>query len=269
VNALRLSLAAALASVALSGAAQVPPDGEPLTAEAATAQVATAETVGTSDRPDVVLDVPRAVVGKLSLDVENLQARLDIDTRVVNIVQISAGVVATVQKLKMELEGVETEAHLVVRLERVANVLAKALDAIDARPELAKGGIAASVAGTALDAPRAALPSVVADAATEAARVVITPPQIAPVAAVQPVAAVAGPPAKAAAVAKPIPVAPVASVQPVVPVPGPPARAAPVATPIPVAPVASVAPVVPVVGRPTGAAPVAIPIPVAPVAAPK
>jgi hypothetical protein len=241
VNALRLSLAAALASVAFSGAGQVPPSPEPATAEPAASQAATAEPAATGDQPDVVLDVPRAVVGKLSLDLENLQARLDIDTRVAKLVQISAGVVATVQKLKMELEGVETEAHLVVRLERVANVLEKALDAIDAQPELAKGGVAASVAGTAVDAPRAALPSVAADAATEAARVVTTPVQIAPV----------------------------ASVQPVVPVVGRPAGAAPVSIPIPAAPVASVQPVVPVAVRPAGAAPVAIPTPAAPVAAPK
>ncbi|MFL5299848.1 MAG: hypothetical protein ACJ79R_05855, partial [Anaeromyxobacteraceae bacterium] len=130
----RLALTAAALLTAARAAAQVPPVDRVTPLDAAEGAAA--------DEPDVVLDVPRAKIDKLALDVENLQARLDIDTRVANLVQISAGVIATVQKLKMELDGVETEAHLVVRLERVANVLERALAVIDAKPDLAQQGSA-------------------------------------------------------------------------------------------------------------------------------
>jgi hypothetical protein len=87
--------------------------------------------------PDLELHVPKAEVKKVSLDVENLQARLDLDTKVANLLQINAGVVATVQKLKLELEGVQAETHLLVRLDRVAEVLEHALGTLDRNPGMA------------------------------------------------------------------------------------------------------------------------------------
>jgi hypothetical protein len=107
--------------------------------------------------PDLELHVPRAEVKKVDLEVENLQARLDLDTHVANLVQINAGVVATVQKLKVQLEGVTAETHLVVRLERVTDVMARALTSIDRHPDLAgAAGVAAVAAGATTDAAPAA-----------------------------------------------------------------------------------------------------------------
>jgi hypothetical protein len=106
-------------------------------------------------------------VKKVNLDVENLQARLDLDTRVANLVRISAGVVATVQKLKVELDDVAAETHLVVRLDRVTEVMSRALATIDQHPDLAGGPASASTL-------RAAGPAVAAGAATEVAPDVTT-----------------------------------------------------------------------------------------------
>jgi hypothetical protein len=129
--------------------------------------------------PDVELHVPRAEVQKLAIEVENLQARLDLDTRVAGLVQIRAGVVATVQTLRMELEGVQAESHLIVRLERVAEVMEKALDAIRAEP-----GLAAQRSGSAEDP----LPgSVAAEAVAIPALVPPTPPDRLPASPVPPV----------------------------------------------------------------------------------
>ncbi|HET8540449.1 MAG TPA: hypothetical protein VFL83_11315 [Anaeromyxobacter sp.] len=114
-----------------------------------------------AEGPDVELHVPRAEVAKLSLDVENLHARLDVDTSVARLVTIRAGIVATVEKLKAELEGVSAETHLVVRLNRVSEVLQRALGAIDENPQLAGGPVAVPDG-----APPAA--SIGADAAAEA-----------------------------------------------------------------------------------------------------
>lgn len=127
-------LAVLLAASPTSGAAPPPP---PIV-RTTTTPAAPAE------GPDVELHVPRAEVQKVSIEVENLQTHLDLDTRVANLVQISAGVVATVGKLKVDLEGVQAETHLVVRLERVAQVLERALAAVDAHPDLAGGPQAAA-----------------------------------------------------------------------------------------------------------------------------
>jgi hypothetical protein len=113
-----------------------------------------------AEGPDVELHVPKAEVQKLSLDVENLQARLDVDTSVAQLVTIRAGVVATVQKLKAELDGVQAETHLVVRLNRVAEIMNRALAAIDDKPQLAgnapvtpaQAGATVPAAGVAADA---------------------------------------------------------------------------------------------------------------------
>lgn len=102
--------------------------------------------------PDVELNVPGATVKRVALDVESLEARLDLDTSVADLVHVRAGVVARVQNLRLELEEVQTSAQLLVRLERVTDVLGKALDAIDRRPELA-GPAAPSGAAASLSPP--------------------------------------------------------------------------------------------------------------------
>jgi hypothetical protein len=126
---------------------------------AATTTASAAGPSAPAQGPDVELHVPRADVKKVSLDVENLQARLNVDTHVANLVSISAGVVATVQRLKVDLEDVQAETHLVVRLDRVAQVMSRALAAIEQRPDLAGNG------GAALVVP-AGNAEVAADAAT-------------------------------------------------------------------------------------------------------
>lgn len=130
--------------------------------------------------PDVELHVPRAEVKKVALEVENLQARIDVDTRVANLVQISVGVVATVQKLKVELDEVAAETHLVVRLDRVTEVMSRALGALEQNPALAAApGVA--------QPGRAGGATVAAGAATEAA------PAVTPIAPAVPAAPAGNP----------------------------------------------------------------------------
>lgn len=168
-----LALALALAAspgAPEGGAAGSPERGAPPDAPAATPRAEPLlqyTPAAPAEGPDVELHVPRAEIGKLSLEVENLQARLDVDTRVAGLVSISAGVVATVQKLKMQLEGAQAETHLVVRLERVTDVLERALGTIDLHPEL---GAAPGAASAAAPAPVAAqpIPAVSVDAAAGA-----------------------------------------------------------------------------------------------------
>lgn len=117
-------LAGALALAAAPPPAEVPPPASAAAEDGGFSRVP-------AEGPDLELHVPNAEVQKVSLEVENLEARLDLDTRVANLVEISAGVVANVQKLKLQLEGVRAETHLVVRLDRVADVLKRALGTLD------------------------------------------------------------------------------------------------------------------------------------------
>ncbi len=120
-----------------------------------------------ADGPDVELHVPKAEVEKLALDVESLQARLDLDTTVANLVHISAGVVTTVQKLKLQLEGAEAETHLVVRLDRVTRVIEHALGTIDQHPDIASAPPALAAVQPATARP---VPALSVEAVTDAAR---------------------------------------------------------------------------------------------------
>lgn len=137
-----IALALAAALVLSAGPAAGAPSATPVSAQPAAPKPATQERPAVcasapAQGPDVELHVPRADVAKLGLEVENLVTRLDVDTGVASLVRISAGVVATVQKLKVEMEGVQAETHLVVRLDRVTQVLETALASIDQHPELA------------------------------------------------------------------------------------------------------------------------------------
>lgn len=162
-----LALLAALTLAAAPAPDRAPPGGSTPPAEDAprpapgVAGVANAPAAG----PDVELHVPRAEVAKVALEVENLQARIDLDTSVADLVHISAGVVATVQKLKLQLDGVQAETHLVVRLQRVTDVLERALGTIDRHPDIAGGPSRATQAA----APAAVrpVPVVSADAAAD------------------------------------------------------------------------------------------------------
>lgn len=150
----RLAIAAAALALA------VPParaeEGAPAGAGERSPTVAIAPAPSASG-PDVELTVPGASVKRVALDVERLEARLDLDTAVADLVHVRAGVVATVENLRLELEEVQTSAQLLVRLERVTDVLGKALDAVDRRSDPATPRPAA--ASVSLPVPTPAAPS--------------------------------------------------------------------------------------------------------------
>ena len=77
---------------------------------------------------DVVLDVPNVSVDEIHLNVEQLSARVSLDTAVAEkLVRIRAGVDVDLDKVELELKGVQAEAHLRVRLDNIARVVHDAL----------------------------------------------------------------------------------------------------------------------------------------------
>ena len=89
-----------------------------------------------SQEPDVVLDVPELEVDRITLEVRDLRAHVSILVELANLLNISVGVDARLDEVKLEIEGVEAEVHLVARLKNVRIILVKALDTIGEHPEI-------------------------------------------------------------------------------------------------------------------------------------
>ena len=87
-----------------------------------------------SDVPDLTLDVPSLGVEELNLDVENLRARVSLHAELADMVKLSIGVEADVDKVKLEAKGVEAQLLLKAGLDNVRAILTQALDALDNNP---------------------------------------------------------------------------------------------------------------------------------------
>jgi hypothetical protein len=86
--------------------------------------------------PDVVLDVPELEVDRITLEVRDLRAHVSILAELADLLNISVGVDARLDEVKLEIEGVEAEVHLVARLKNVRAILEKALETIGEHPEI-------------------------------------------------------------------------------------------------------------------------------------
>jgi hypothetical protein len=86
--------------------------------------------------PDVVLDVPELEVDKITLEVRDLRAHVSILAELADLLNLSVGVDARLDEVKLEIEGVEAEVHLIARLKNVRAILEKTLDTIGEHPEI-------------------------------------------------------------------------------------------------------------------------------------
>lgn len=85
---------------------------------------------------DVVLDVPNLSVEQIKLEVDNLEARLSLDARVANLVQLRAGADVSINRVVLEISGVQAEAHLRVSLDNVAAIVNRTLETLENNPEI-------------------------------------------------------------------------------------------------------------------------------------
>ena len=88
--------------------------------------------------PDVLLDVPVVKVDRIHLKVEELDARVSLNAKVLDLVTLDVGVDVHLGKLEIEIEGVEAQALVKVRLDHVAAIVDRTLTTIDRNPELVK-----------------------------------------------------------------------------------------------------------------------------------
>lgn len=87
----------------------------------------------------MLLDVPTLNVEELDLEVENLQAHVSVRAELGDFVNINVGVDAHLEKVKLEIKGVEAQLQLKVRLERILGTIESALAAIEQNPGLLDG----------------------------------------------------------------------------------------------------------------------------------
>jgi hypothetical protein len=86
--------------------------------------------------PDVLLDVPELRVEEISLDVEDLQARVSLQADVLQLLKLHVGAEAALGRVQLTIKGVEARAVLKVHLDNVARILDRVLTTIDNNPDL-------------------------------------------------------------------------------------------------------------------------------------
>ena len=73
--------------------------------------------------PDVLLDVSELEVDRINLEVEDLRAHVSILVELANLLNLSVGVDARLDQVKLEIEGVEAKVLLKVRLKHIRAIL--------------------------------------------------------------------------------------------------------------------------------------------------
>jgi hypothetical protein len=95
-----------------------------------------AQAMAGSDQPDVLLDVPDLSVEQITLEVDNLQVHLALDARLANLLKLTAGADASIDKVKLDIKGVHAQATLIVRLDNVRAIIERTLQTLDNNPQL-------------------------------------------------------------------------------------------------------------------------------------
>lgn len=86
--------------------------------------------------PDVLLHVPNLEVDEISVEVDELHARVALHAEVANLVRLDVGADVDVGRVKIEIQGVRAAALLKVRLDEVYRILERTLTTIDNNPQL-------------------------------------------------------------------------------------------------------------------------------------
>jgi e3 binding domain len=113
-------------------------EGRPTAAEREYRDYATSPLAETGEEPDVLLDVPVVKVDKIHLKVADLEAHVALKAQVLDLVSLDVGIDAHLGKLEIDIEGVEAQALVKVRLDQVGAIVDRVLTTIDRNPELVK-----------------------------------------------------------------------------------------------------------------------------------
>ena len=107
-----------------------------------------------SAEPDVLLDVPQLRVEEIILEVEDLRAHVSVQAEVLNLLRLSVGADVQLGSVHLEIKGVEAQALLKVRLDKIAEIINRVLSTIDRNPQIVEqivgplGAAASELEGT-------------------------------------------------------------------------------------------------------------------------
>ena len=75
-------------------------------------------------------------MGRIDLDVENLQADINLNANVASLVSINAGVALSIQKVNLTIVDVQAQLELVVRLGHLVDIVNRVFSSLDLNPLL-------------------------------------------------------------------------------------------------------------------------------------
>lgn len=111
-------------------------ESTPETSRGKSSVQATADQQGVTDQPDVLLDVPQLKVDEIHLEVDSLQAHVSVLAEVLTLLRLQVGVDVSLQKVSLDIKGVEAAVTLKARLDEVAAIIDRVMKTIDDHPEI-------------------------------------------------------------------------------------------------------------------------------------
>jgi hypothetical protein len=111
-------------------------DGEETAAEREYRTYAAMAGERVSEDPDVLVTVPVVKVDSIHLQVEDLQAHVSLQAKVLELVDLDVGVEVELGKVRLDIKGVEAQALLKVRLDHIAAVVDRVFTTLDRNPDL-------------------------------------------------------------------------------------------------------------------------------------
>ncbi|KAI5926457.1 hypothetical protein F4810DRAFT_654480 [Camillea tinctor] len=113
----------------------------------------TADTPGVElpEEPDVYLNA-NVSVGEISIEVDNITAKINLDAKVLNLLHFTAGVDASIDRVSLRITNVSAKVELEARLGNVVQMVGDVLNTIDLNPIVATlGNSVGSIVGNITD----------------------------------------------------------------------------------------------------------------------
>ncbi|KAB5523067.1 hypothetical protein GE09DRAFT_1065508 [Coniochaeta sp. 2T2.1] len=92
-----------------------------------------------AQEPDVYLNASLHV-GEIDIEVDNITAKINLDAQVLKLLHFSAGVDASIDRVKLTIQNITAKVELEARLENVVQMVSDVLNSIDLNPIIATLG---------------------------------------------------------------------------------------------------------------------------------